>query len=146
MLVRTNLPVIRLLSGFRPVTVPARYEGSQLCEACHTLILEAQVVLTDPDNINAVVSLAEGQLCAKLVDPQLVSKVNQILLIKVFSFWLLQCFRGASFSTPPLNLLSSRVAFVETLLLLLQMRVVVLLNWPTSLLGLIDHFEFRYGT
>lgn len=77
--------MIRLLSGFRPVTVPAaRYEGSQLCEACHTLILEAQVALTDPDNINAVVLLAEGQLCAKLVDPQLVSKVNQILLIKVF--------------------------------------------------------------
>jgi hypothetical protein len=37
------------------------------------------VVLTDPDNINAVVSLAEGQLCAKLVDPQLVSKCREVV-------------------------------------------------------------------
>lgn len=67
--------------GFRPVTIQsAPLEGTDLCEACQTLILEAQVVLTDPDNINAVVSLAESQLCLKLVDPQLVSKVKQFRL------------------------------------------------------------------
>jgi len=66
--------------GFRPTTIQsASLDGTELCEACQTLILEAQVVLTDPDNINAVVSLAESQLCLKLVDPQLVSKCREVV-------------------------------------------------------------------